>query len=188
MVEAVEDRSIVKDVGQLRTPLGELKGQLLLNQVHPGCDASCEVCFDNPEKCNSLKSGIQVLINDGVLLVEHSSPLENVATLEIAYESVKFPLEIHYDPIHASTITNPIVPLVIYIPTPLPFQSTKAIPWNYDSSVCINGQMVEDEPAKPSDASNITRDGGITRSGRIFAFQPLYTANNRALITRDTNR
>lgn len=42
--------------------------------------------------------------------------------------------------------------------------------WNYESEVYIYGQEMKEEPIKSEEASvNITRVGGITRSGRVFA-------------------
>lgn len=59
---------------------------------------------------------------------------------------------------------------MITIPTPFPYGDTKEVPWIYDSTVYIHGQRVQEEPLTVNEPTmNITRIGGVTMSGRIFA-------------------
>lgn len=68
---------------------------------------------------------------------------------------------------------DPVVPLIITIPTHFPYEDTKEIPWTYDSTVYIHGQKVQDEPlASKEPAINIVGTWGVTRSRRIFAPVP----------------
>ncbi|XP_050889760.1 uncharacterized protein LOC127095058 [Lathyrus oleraceus] len=170
-VSVVEvDKMVKQCVGDIRTPLSIVKEQLLMKDVHPGCDAKCEGYLMNPHECERLKVGIQRLIDQQVLIVEQIPANNEVDMLEIPYDPVRVPIEIPYDPIPVPATAYPITPLVITVPAPFAFDNTKAVPWNYDSKVFLYGQEMKEEPTRPEEASvNITRAGGITRSGRVFA-------------------
>lgn len=56
--------------------------------------------------------------------------------------------------------------MVIYVPAPFSFDSTKAVPWNYDSTVYVGDKpMILKEP----DVTNIVGASDVTQSGSIFA-------------------
>lgn len=58
-VSVIEEEKMVKRcVGDIRTPLAVVKEQLLMNEVHPKCDAKCEDCLMNPQGCEKLKVSI----------------------------------------------------------------------------------------------------------------------------------
>ncbi|KAI5389879.1 hypothetical protein KIW84_075258 [Lathyrus oleraceus] len=100
------------------------------------------------------------------------STSEDVATIEIPYDEVH-PLQIPYDLSPMTTSANPIAHLVIIVPSLFPFEDTKAVPWIYDSTVYIQGHKVQEEPVEINEPMvNITRTGGVIRSGRIFAPVP----------------
>lgn len=90
------------------------------------------------------------------------------------------------------------MPLVIVVPAPFPYKSTKVVPWNYNSIAYLHGRRLEERISKdrktlvihvPSEVPepteiqksvevqepvvNITGTSGMTRSGRIFAAPPL---------------
>lgn len=89
--------------------------------------------------------------------------MDEVDTLEIPYDLTHVPIEIPYDPILILATAYPVTPLVITVPSPFTFDSTKEVPWNYDSEVYIYGQEVKEEHMESKEASvNITRAGGIT--------------------------
>lgn len=69
-------------------------------------------------------------------MVEHISASEDVATLEIPYDQIQ-PLQIPYDMSLMTIFVNPIVLLVIIVPTPFPYEDTKAMPWIYDSIIYL---------------------------------------------------
>lgn len=69
-------------------------------------------------------------------------------------------------------IPCPLEPLVINVPSLFHFESTKAIPWNYNSSVYIYRHKQEEINVASESAVNITGTRGMTRSGRIFASAP----------------
>ncbi|XP_058766556.1 uncharacterized protein LOC131640166 [Vicia villosa] len=67
-------------------------------------------------------------------------------------------------PIHARA-----PPLVITLPGPVPYNSEKAIPWNYGGEVFYQGAKYEIKmPVKKEDVDNVVGIGRMTRSGRIF--------------------
>ncbi|XP_050889358.1 uncharacterized protein LOC127094581 [Lathyrus oleraceus] len=172
MMEADNGRKLTSCVDELKTPLIEIKNALMKNNVFPICGNYCEHCLINPQQCGTLKSVIQQLMNQGILVVDCPSTKEDVSTLEIPYDEVP-PLHIPYDFSQLTLSTNPVTPIVITVPTPFLYVDTKAVPWMYDTSVYIHGQKVQEESLKSSDPMiNITGTNGVTRSGRIFAPTP----------------
>ncbi|XP_050896696.1 uncharacterized protein LOC127103487 [Lathyrus oleraceus] len=150
---AVVDR--ISKVDMIKTPLLEVKKQLLLRNVFPGCTDDCARCGDTPQGCEELRE-VQI-------------PVENA----------------------------PTTPLVIVVPAPFPNESTKAVPWNYNSTAYLHGRKLEERIAKtrktlvihvpyevpePAEVQklvevqepvvNIAGTSGMTRSGRIFAAPP----------------
>ncbi|XP_050908890.1 uncharacterized protein LOC127122628 [Lathyrus oleraceus] len=154
--------------------------------VFPGCTEDCARCGDTPQGCEELREGVQMLIDQGIFLVEHSSAANEVSTLEIPYYPVQLPVE-----------NAPTTPLVIVVPAPFPYESAKAVPWNYNSTAYLHGRRLGERTAKarktlvihvpfevpePAEAQksvevqepvvNITGTSGMTRSDRIFAAPP----------------
>ncbi|KAI5407562.1 hypothetical protein KIW84_053713 [Lathyrus oleraceus] len=126
------------------------------------------------------------MIGHMVMIVEQLSTANEVATLEILYDPKRVPIEIPYDPISVPTTTYPITPLVITIPSPFAFDSTKEVPWNYDSKVYLYGQEVKEKQIKSKEASvNITEAGGITHNGRVFALAPPTDNNNQGALSKN---
>lgn len=63
-------------------------------------------------------------MNQGVVLVEHLSTIEEVATLEILYDQIQ-PLEIPYDLTPITISVDLIIPLIIIMPTPFPYEKQR---------------------------------------------------------------
>ncbi|XP_050890746.1 uncharacterized protein LOC127096182 [Lathyrus oleraceus] len=63
-----------------------------------------------------------------------------------------------------------IQPIHFRVPTPFPYQNTKAVPWNYETIMYLGGREI-----RTSDTGivNIAGTGAMTRRGRVFA--PKYT-------------
>ena len=59
-----------------------------------------------------------------------------------------------------------VAPLIITAPGPVPYSSSKAIPWNYGGDVYIHGVKQVGDSANPNDIVGTSK---ITRSGRIFS-------------------
>lgn len=57
-----------------------------MNKLSPNCDAACECCLMNPQTCEVLRAGVQKLMDQWVVLLEHLSGIEEVVTLEIPYD------------------------------------------------------------------------------------------------------
>lgn len=111
-------------------------------------------------------------MNQGIILIDRPSTLKDVSTLEIPYDEVP-PLQIPYDLSQLTLSTNSIAPMIIMVPTPFPYDNTKATTWVYDISVYIHDQKIQEEPMKSNDPIiSLAEIGGVIRSGRIFAPAP----------------
>jgi hypothetical protein len=64
-------------------------------------------------------------------------------------------------------------PLVIQIPAPFPYESTKAVPWNYSTSAYVQGKPVV---IPEQGVTSIDGPGKITRTGRVYS--PEISAKN----------
>ena len=80
-------------------------------------------------------------MNQGIIVAKYLSTIEDVATLEIPYDQVQ-PLQIPYDLSPMTIFVNPVVPMIINVPNPFPFEDIKSISWIYDSIDYIHGQKV----------------------------------------------
>ncbi|XP_050889755.1 uncharacterized protein LOC127095054 [Lathyrus oleraceus] len=168
MMEADNGRRLMSCVDELKTPLIEIKNASMRDNSFPICSNNYEHCLINPQQCRTLKSVIQKLMDQGILVVDFPSIKEDVSTFEIPYDEVP-PLKIPYDFSQLTLSTNPVTPIIITVPTPFSYVNTKEVPWVYDNSVYIHGQKSQEEPLKSSDLMiNIIGTRGITRSGRIF--------------------
>lgn len=63
-----------------------------------------------------------------------------------------------------------IQPIHLSVPTLFPYQNTKAVPWNYETTTYVGGKEI---CIPDTEIVNIAGTGGMTRSGRVFA--PKYT-------------
>lgn len=91
-------------------------------------------------------------MNQGLVQISHVKNDESIPTPE--------PLEIPYTLKEAQ-----VSPLVICVPTPFPFESTKVVPWNYNTTTYVGNKPMVLE----SDVTSIAGVRGMTRSGRVFA-------------------
>ncbi|XP_058788384.1 uncharacterized protein LOC131662585 [Vicia villosa] len=170
-IEVDEDTRLVKDVIELGSLLPLLKKELLKMGLYSGWGECCIDCMAISSVCDKVKSGIQQLIDSGYLQFEHvrrPEMFENeVNVASIPYTPAKIPI-----PARAP-------PLVITLPGPVPYNSEKAIPWNYGGEVFYQGAKYEVKaPVEKEDVDNVVGIGRMTRSGRIF---------NPPLNTRDDN-
>ncbi|KAL2347435.1 hypothetical protein Fmac_001435 [Flemingia macrophylla] len=60
--------------------------------------------------------------------------------------------------IHVNKEMGPVAPLSILAPRPFPYASNKVVPWRYETHTSLD-----------EDISNISRIGGMTRSGRVYS-------------------
>lgn len=172
MVELDSGRKVITSVNDLKTPLVEMKKILLRSDAFSVCAQSCEYCSKDPQQCEVLKASIQTLMNQGILIIDRTSTKKDVLTLEIPYHEVP-PLQIPYDLSQLTLSASPVTPMIITVPTPIPYNNTRAVPWMYDTSVYIHVQKVQEEPIKSDDPLiSIAGTGSVIRIGRIFAPTP----------------
>lgn len=119
MVEMDNGRRLITYVDELKTPLVDIKNVLLESDLFPICTTTCEECLIDPQWCKILKTAIQNLMNQGFLLIDFPSMIEEVSTLEVPYDEV-LPLQIPWSLSQMTLSVTPIVPMVITIPTSFP--------------------------------------------------------------------
>jgi hypothetical protein len=155
MIEAFEGAQFRQEVSTLDvrdvvTPLVPLHVKLCQASLFNHDHASCSECLQNPMGCCVVQDDIQSLMDDKHLIasdvcvivpVFHDSPAENVSQ------------------------TKNVEPLVIRLPGPVSYASTKAIPYKYDSTMIENG--VEVPLVSPATVSNIVEETTTLRSGRV---------------------
>lgn len=141
MVEMDNGRRLITFVDELKTPLIKINNMLMKSDAFLVCITTCEQCFIDPQQCGILKATIQKLMDQGILLIDRPSTIEEVSTLEIPYDEV-VPLQIPYNLYQMTLSVTSFTPMVITVPTPFLYNDTKAIPWVYDSEVYIHGQKM----------------------------------------------
>lgn len=119
----------------LKTSLLVVKEHWLQKNMFSGFTFDCGQYLNNPQGCGELKKGIHLLIAQGIFLVEQTPTSEDVSTLEIPYYLVQIPVA-----------NSPTTPLVITVPSPFPYESTMAVPGNYNSITYLYGQRLEENP------------------------------------------
>ncbi|KAI5436872.1 hypothetical protein KIW84_023118 [Lathyrus oleraceus] len=94
---------------------------------------------------------------------------DEVSTLEIPYYLVRIPVE-----------NAPVTPLVITVPTHFPYESTKVVPWNYNSTAYLHGQRLEERSSKtqktllihePSEVSKHVGTSKFVEVQKLVVFQ-----------------
>jgi hypothetical protein len=168
-VNALDGDSLITTVADLTSPLPIIKRNLLQAGLFPGCTEDCNLCILRPEDCLKLKNGIQQLMDDRTILFERVSKAENPIEEVSVIARSKIPVKITAPRIPVKIIAEPrVAPLIITAPGPIPYSSSKAIPWNYGGDVYIHGVKQVGNSANPNDV-DIVGTSKITRSGRIFS-------------------
>jgi len=138
------------DVRNVATPLVPLHVKLcqafLFNHDH----AACNGCLQNPMGCDVVQNDIQSLMNDNYLMARDVCVIMPV---------------FHDTPIRSTPSKENVEPLVIRLPGPVPFVSTKAVPYKYNATMIENG--VEMPLVSPAVVSNIAEGTTTLRSGRV---------------------
>ncbi|CAI8608207.1 unnamed protein product [Vicia faba] len=172
---AIEEDLFVTTVDELVTHLPIIKVNLLKVGVFSGCNEVCHLCLSSRTACPLLKIGIQCLIDNKEILFEctHVSPVsvEDISIITISSNSSR----VSKKPVRI-TLVPKVTPLIITMPGPVPYESDKAILWNYDGDIYYHGIKQDGLAAEEmssekedSDISNIVGTSKITRSGRIFS-------------------
>ncbi|XP_050877313.1 uncharacterized protein LOC127081068 [Lathyrus oleraceus] len=122
-IEDVSDVCIIKNVEYVKTPLLALHARLVGAGLIDTCHNNCEECVVYPRGCKFVQADIQNLMDQGVLQVCGPATNEEILVIE-PFFNLPEPVEITYqrkDVVHPS-------PVVVCMPTPFPFESTKAVP------------------------------------------------------------
>lgn len=113
-------------------------------------------------------------MNQGVLQVSSLVRRDEVAVIE-PFFNLPDPVEITY---RRKDIVQPVnhpSPVVICMPSPFPYESTKVVPWKYDITVIDKEfeEVRQEESLKVDgdDVTNIAWTSQMTRSGRIYTPQ-----------------
>ncbi|KAI5431293.1 hypothetical protein KIW84_035463 [Lathyrus oleraceus] len=127
-------------VDQLKTPLTEVKRQLLLNGVHLGCGDDCAVCTISVNGCELLRETVQGLMDNGSIQFEKvDMGKDEVSTITI-----------YFDPVDLSNLAE-AAPVTITV---------------YCNGEKVEDQTASETTVSKVD--NVSTSG-FTRSGRLFA-------------------
>jgi hypothetical protein len=173
-VNAVEDASdvcIIKNVEDVKNLLLALHAGLVGDRLIDTCHDNCEECVVHPRGCKVVQNDIQNLMDQGVLQICGPTTNEEVSVIEPVF-NIPEPFEVTY---HRRDVVHPS-PVVVCMPTPFPFESTKAVPWKYGITVVdgmVDGKPEATESKKDvenvdADITNIAGTSRMTRSGRIY--------------------
>ncbi|KAI5400154.1 hypothetical protein KIW84_065178 [Lathyrus oleraceus] len=166
-VNVVDDNSHITTVADLTSSLLIIKKNLLQAGLFPGCAESCDLCILRPKDCLKLRNGIQRLIDDRTILFERIPKAENTVEEISVIARSKVPVKIIATRVPVKITVGPkVAPLIITAPGPVPYSSSKAIPWNYGGDVYIHGIKQVGNSANPNDIVGTSK---VTRSGRIFS-------------------
>ena len=208
-IEGVESEDLVVRIDEIQTSLLVIKGRLLDGGVHPGCDKGCVACPESDNGCSQLRAGIQKLIDEGCVQFGRADNRNRgaVSTVTIFFKpsegrgprTVGNALTTAGNPVTISAPVSANNPTTVVAPVrKVVVENSRAVPWTYDSTYRSNrraenrvrpsnqapvtiGVPVSRTPAVVSPVvDNVGGPGGFTRSGRLFAPQPLRDANAEA--------
>ena len=205
-IEGKEAEDLVVNVDDVQTSLLVVKGRLLNGGVYSGCDEDCLGCAESENGCDQLRAGIQGMMDEGCLQFSRAvKDRGTVSTITIYFK----PSEGRGQRVVSAPATNgtPVtisVPVTISAPTTIAasgrraVENSRAVPWKYDNAhrsyrraesqtrpvnqTPVTIGLPNRVPATVGPAvDNVGGPGGFTRSGRLFAPQPLRDNNAEAL-------
>src|ERR1044072_1389025 len=178
------DRYLVTDVNLIKGNLVHLHDTYSTMGAFTKHDyAACNICFKNLQGCPTIREDIQRLLDIGDLQIYRNKDDYDVNTVghfphelfvsDINSENPEvnvvipcFNMPKHVE-IEYKGSNIPEIPLVICLPGPVSYSSTKAIPYQYNATL-IKDWKEKPMPTLPANV-NITEIGRVTRSGRIHA-------------------
>ncbi|KAI5426567.1 hypothetical protein KIW84_032125 [Lathyrus oleraceus] len=194
-LEDGEAEDLLVSVEDVQTPLSVVKDRLLKGGVFPGCDQGCVDCAESENGCIQLRAGIQNLINEGCLQFSRA----------VRDRGVVSTVTIYFKPSEGRGRRTVSAPTTIGTPVTISAPVTvgravdsRAVPWKYDNA-CRSNRRAENQtrPINQSPVTigvsnrtpvtvspmvdNVGGPKGFTRSGRLFAPQPLRDNNAEAL-------
>ncbi|XP_050875676.1 uncharacterized protein LOC127079321 [Lathyrus oleraceus] len=118
-----------------------------------------------------VRDNIQDLMNKGVLQISSVAKNEDVSVIEPCF-NLPEPVEIPYYSRRVVLVNSHLSLVVICMPTPFPYESTKVVPWKYEIIVVDkivegseDGEVTE---TVNEDVTNIAGMSIMTHSGRIY--------------------
>ncbi|XP_050895562.1 uncharacterized protein LOC127102203 [Lathyrus oleraceus] len=167
-IESSTDDGLIKDVFKLKTLLTVVHARLIEAELMNGVHDNCVVGSSNPDQCGEFKVCLQCLMDQRVIQFTRAKIDEDVAMIVPVFDQERLPKPFVV-PYQRNVDLEPvkkIEPMVIYVPAPFSFDSTKEVPWNYEPVVYVGNKPVI---LKEPDVTNIVGASGVTRSGRVFA-------------------
>lgn len=127
------------------------------------CHDNCEECAVYLRGCKLVRADIQNLMDQGVLQVFGAATNEEISVIE-PFLNISDPVETTYlrrDVIHSS-------PVVVCMPTPFPFESTKVVPWKYYINVVdgVVDEVVDGEPKDVEYEKSLENVDAISRTSQ----------------------
>jgi hypothetical protein len=118
-----------------------------------------------------VQDNIQYLMDKGVLQISSVVKNEDVLVIEPCF-NLPEPVEIPNYSGGVVPVNSKSSPVEICMPTPFPYESTKAVPWKYEitavDKVVEGSSDAEVTEAVSEDVTNIAGMSRMTRSGRIY--------------------
>ncbi|XP_050919526.1 uncharacterized protein LOC127137076 [Lathyrus oleraceus] len=169
-IESPNDEGLIKDVFKLKTPLTMVHARLLEAELMKGTHANCVVCSSNPDQYGEFKICLQRLMDQQVIQFTIAKIDEDVDVIVPMFDQERLSklFVVPYQRNVDLEAVQKIEPMVIYVPAPFLFDSTKVVPWNYEPVVYVGNKPVI---LKEPDVTNIAGASGVTRSGRVFALE-----------------
>ncbi|RDX94361.1 hypothetical protein CR513_23261, partial [Mucuna pruriens] len=135
----------MNEVEKVKTPMKFIFGQLVQHNM-----IWIEKHQENYPGNNEVRRILQNLMDKGLVQVKRKDNEVTIVHQEGKSNNVPIPFIIHYTP-----VGNAPRPLELHMLVPLPYKSSKAVPWKYDVKV----------KAETSSVTNIARIVGIIKSG-----------------------
>jgi hypothetical protein len=131
----------IKRVEDVKTPLLMIHAKLAKCDLIKKTHDNCEECALSPKGCQVVKEQVQELMNQGILQISRARKIEDVLVVEPHFENNKEvlkPVEVLYQKRDAQPLINQKHPVVVFVPSPFPYKSSKAVPWNYDATAFVH--------------------------------------------------
>lgn len=96
-------------------------------------------CVTRLGGCLVVQRNVQILMDQGIIQVSHTETSKDMSIIGPHFE-LPTPVEIEYQRVPKSQQGGSQMSSVVVIkPAPFPYTSTKAVPWNYNETIFMNG-------------------------------------------------
>jgi hypothetical protein len=133
-VNEEESTKVILKVEEVKTPMSIVLQRLEQFGFLEGVHDDCVVCEFDPDNCDQLRGCVQELMDQGIIQFSKSQAAEEVAVIE--------PITIVYRKKKVKAPPKRIQPIHFCVPTPFPYQNTKEVPWNYETTVYLGGKEI----------------------------------------------